>query len=270
MCLAVIAIDAHPRYTTVIAANRDEFHARPTQPAQWWANAGAAPILAGRDLEHGGTWLGVTPAGRWAFVTNVREAGRHDASAPSRGILVPALLRDPRPALDALASIVDGATHYNGFNLVAGEAGVAAFGSNRGSRMLPLGRGIYGVSNAQLDTPWPKLARARAGMAAWTATGDGDLYPLWSILADRIPAPDGELPNTGIARERERLLSSPFIVSSSYGTRCSTLLALSRDGDAQFIERSFDAAGETTGEVAFRFSIEATGARGPRSAKRIA
>lgn len=260
MCLAVIAIDAHPHYATVIAANRDEFHARPSQPARWWAHVEAPPILAGRDLEHGGTWLGVTAAGRWAFVTNVREPGLHEARAPSRGVLVPTLLRDPRPPIDALASIVESARHYNGFNLVAGEEGAVAFGSNRGPRVLPLGRGIYGVSNAQLDTPWPKLARARAGMAAWVASGDDDVGLLWSILADRVPAPDDELPSTGIARERERLLSSTFILSDSYGTRCSTLLALSRDGDAQFIERSFDAAGETTGEVTFRFRLEAAGA----------
>ncbi|MDQ2915964.1 MAG: NRDE family protein [Pseudomonadota bacterium] len=258
MCLAVIALDAHPRYAVVVAANRDEFHARPAQAAQWWNGTSGASLLAGRDLEQGGTWLGLAPSGRWAFVTNVREPGRHDPHAPSRGALVPALLRDRRPIIDAMASIVLDAQGCNGFNLAGGEGIDAAFGSNRGSHAVVLGRGIHGVSNAQLDTPWPKLVRAKAGLAAWAAAGRDDLDPLWSVLVDRTLACDAELPDTGLARERERLLSSPFIVSEGYGTRCATLVALSRDGGAQFVERSFDASGATTGEVAFRFDIDHT------------
>jgi uncharacterized protein with NRDE domain len=253
MCLAVIALDAHPRYAVVLAANRDEFHARPAKVAHWWNDAGSAPILAGRDLAQGGTWLGLARDGRWAFVTNVREPSRFDPLAPSRGSLVPALLRDPRPLAVAFETIVGGAHGYNGFNLVAGDAAMAAFGSNRGPRAQALGRGIHGVSNAGLDTPWPKLVRAKAGLAAWVASGDDALDRLWPVLIDRTPAADHDLPDTGIPRERERLLSSPFIVSESYGTRCSTLVALARDGEAQFVERSFDAKGSATGEVAFRF-----------------
>lgn len=256
MCLAVIALDAHPRYAVVVAANRDEFHARPARAAHWWQAEGGSPLLAGRDLEHGGTWLGLTRGGRWAFVTNVREPGRHDPHAPSRGSLVPSLLQDRRASLDAVTSVVAGAQAYNGFNVVAGEGIAAAFGSNRGADTVTLRRGVHGVSNARLDTPWPKLVRARAGLAAWVADGGGDIAALWEVLADRTLARDEELPDTGVARERERLLSAPFIVSASYGTRCSTLLALSRDGEAQFIERSFDPAGRPTGEVAFRFRLE--------------
>jgi len=256
MCLAVIVLDAHPRYAAVLAANRDEFHARPAQAAHWWDDAGAAPILAGRDLAQGGTWLGLGRDGRWAFVTNVREPSRFDPHAPSRGKLVPALLRDPRALVDALEAFVDGAQDYNGFNLAAGDAATAAFGSNRGPRAQALGRGIHGISNAGLDTPWPKLVRAKTGLAAWVSSGDDALDRLWPVLVDRTPASDHELPDTGISQERERLLSSPFIVSESYGTRCSTLVALTRDGEAQFIERSFDATGVATGEVAFRFRLE--------------
>lgn len=256
MCLAVIALDAHPRYALVLAANRDEFHARPSEAAHWWSDADGTPILAGRDLVHGGTWLGVTRDGRFAFVTNVREPGRFDPQAPSRGMLVPAILRDRRDVRDALAAIVTEARSHNGFNLVAGDAANAAFGSNRGPSTSPLGRGIHGVSNAGLDTPWPKLVRAKAGLAAWAASGADEFDPLWSVLADQVPASDDELPNTGISRERERLLSSPFIVSDSYGTRCSTLVALARDGEARFVERSFDAAGMASGEVRFRFTLD--------------
>lgn len=253
MCLAVIALDAHPRYAVVVAANRDEFHARAARPAHWWDGAEGEPILAGRDLAQGGTWLGVTRGGRWAFVTNVREPGRHDPNAPSRGALVPSLLRGAGAPMDAVASLVASARGYNGFNLVGGKARDAAFGSNRGTGTVALRRGIHGVSNAQLDTPWPKLLRAKAGLAAWAARGSDDLESLWAVLGDRTLARDDELPDTGLTRERERMLSSPFIVTDGYGTRCSTLLALARDGEGCFIERSFDARGTMTGEVAFRF-----------------
>jgi len=258
MCLAVIAIDAHPRYAVVIAANRDEFHARAARPAHWWHDAEGSPMLAGRDLEQGGTWLGVTRSGRWGFVTNVREPGRRDPRAPSRGALVPTLLRDRRVPIEAVATAVANAHGYNGFNLVGGEGPRAAFGSNRGTPAVQLRGGIHGVSNAQLDTPWPKLVRAKAGLAAWAARASDDLDPLWTVLGDRTLARDDELPDTGLVRERERMLSSPFIIGDDYGTRCSTLLALARDGEARFIERSFDAGGATTGEVAFRFDLQPT------------
>ena len=254
MCLAVVALDVHPRYALVAAANRDEFHARPAAPAHWWADEDGA-ILAGRDLEQGGTWLGVARDGRFAFVTNVREPQRHDPNAPTRGALVPALLRDPRPVVAALDACVAAARHYNGFNLVCADGEGAAFGSNRGPHALPLARGIHGVSNAGLDTPWPKLVRAKAGLQAWVASGDDALETLWPVLADTTRAADHELPDTGIARERERLLSSPFIVSDAYGTRCSTLVTLSREGEVRFVERGFDASGALTGELSFRFRI---------------
>ena len=256
MCLAVLALDTHPRYAVVLAANRDEYHARPARAAHWWTGDDAAPILAGRDLAQGGTWLGLAPDGRFAFVTNVREPGRFDPHAPSRGALVPALLRDRRAFADALAAAVAGAERYNGFNLVAGDVTSAAFGSNRARGTVRLARGIHGVSNAGLDTPWPKLLRAKAGLAAWVASGATDPAPLWQALADTRAAPDDELPDTGIERGRERLLSSPFIVSDDYGTRCSTLVMLGRDAIAQFVERSFDRRGQTTGEVAFRFALD--------------
>jgi len=256
MCLAVIALDVHPRYALMLAANRDEFHARPAQAAHWWNDAHLLPILAGRDLAQGGTWLGVTRAGRWAFVTNVREPGHFDPDAPSRGALVPALLRDARPPSDALAAVLGNAQRYNGFNVVAGDASSAAFGSNRTDAVVALTPGIHGVSNAGLDTPWPKLVRAKHGVAAWIASGDDDLAQLWTVLADRASAADHELPHTGISRERERLLSSPFIVSETYGTRCSTLVALTRQGDVEFVERSFDPQGRACGEVAYRYAVD--------------
>jgi uncharacterized protein with NRDE domain len=262
MCLAVVALDAHPHYTVIVAANRDEFHARPTQPAHWWADDAGAAVLAGRDLEHGGTWLGLSRAGRWAFVTNVREPGRHDPRAPSRGALVPAVLRAAPPVVPSVESVVARAGACNGFNLLAGEGVEAAFGSNRRSLPHSLEAGLHGISNAHLDDPWPKVARVQAGVAAWIESAHRDLHPLFDVLADRAMAADGELPDTGIARERERLLSAPFIVSPEYGTRCSTLVAIARDGDARFIERSFDAKGHVAGDDReFAFSVARAASR---------
>lgn len=258
MCLAVVALDAHPRYALVIAANRDEFHARRAEAAHWWRDGSVVPILAGRDLEQGGTWLGITRAGRWAFVTNVREPGRHDPAAPSRGSLVPNLLRDRRPVVEALAALVGAGLRHNGFNLVGGCGASGAFGSNRGDGPVALARGIHGVSNAGLDTPWPKLQRAKAGVAGWIAAGGDDVAALFGVLADRTMADDQDLPDTGVGRDRERLLSSPFIVSASYGTRCSTLVAIARDGSTQLIERRFDPSGSATGEFACEFMRDRT------------
>jgi uncharacterized protein with NRDE domain len=269
VCLAVVALDVHPRYATVVAANRDEYHARPAGRAHWWNDAAGFALLAGRDLQQGGTWLGVTRRGRWAFVTNVREPGRHDPRAPSRGALVPAVLRDPHDVRDAVETAIVHAAACNGFNLVAGAGIGAVFGSNRTPHVQSLGAGIHGVSNAQLDTPWPKLARAKAGVAAWVARGSLDLDPLFDVLADRASAPDAELPDTGITRERERLLSAPFFVSADYGTRCSTVLALTRDGHVHLVERSFDAGGEITGDVEYGFDV-APSTPHPPSAARLA
>ena len=257
MCLAVIALDAHPRFAVVIAANRDEFHARAAERAYWWNDEAGRPLLAGRDLAQRGTWLGVNRSGRWAFVTNVREPGCYDPDAPSRGALVPRVLRDTHAAATAVERIAASTHGYNGFNLVGGDASTATFASNRGLRSLPLSAGVSGLSNAGLDTPWPKLVRAKAGMAKWLRNASDDLHALFPVLRDRSMATDADLPDTGLSPERERLLSSPFIVSDEYGTRCSTIVAIARDGVVQFIERSFDASGAVTGDVEFSFRSDA-------------
>jgi uncharacterized protein with NRDE domain len=255
MCLAIVALDTHPRYALVVAANRDEYHARPAEPARWWRVDDNGEVLAGRDLEAGGTWLGVTRRGRWAFVTNVREPGRFDPAAPSRGKLVTRVLADPRDFTSAFnAALADGA-RYNGFNLLAGEIADGAWGSNRADETRSMTRGVHGISNARLDTPWPKLERTRAGVREWASAGSDDVELLFTLLADRLRPPDEALPSTGISLDYERLLSSAFITSERYGTRCSTVLAISRDGDALFIERAFDARGANTGEVEHRFKV---------------
>ena len=253
MCLVVVALDAHPRYSLVVAANRDEYHARAALPAHWGDRAPYTGMLAGRDLAAGGTWMGVRSDGRWALVTNVREGRGGDTTAPSRGELVPGVLNAP-PA-SALSALRYKAAAYNGFNLLAGDAGSATWMSNRVPDARTLAQGVHGLSNARLDTPWPKVTRTRDAVDAWAARGGDDLTPLFAALSDRTRAIDADLPATGVPLEWERLLSAPFIVSDDYGTRCSTVLAIGLDGSARFVERSFDVHGNATGEVAFDFDV---------------
>ncbi|MET0683190.1 MAG: NRDE family protein [Casimicrobiaceae bacterium] len=252
MCLALIAFAAHPRYRLVIAANRDEFHARPAAPAAWWTEG----FLAGRDLKEGGTWLGIDRRGRVALLTNVRDPSQHDPRAPSRGALVPRLLASNAAPSESLPALVRDAARYNGYNLLAGDAGTLMWGSNRAAAPVELGPGIYGVSNHLLDTPWPKVEHTKRAFRQWCAAGADDLAPLFALLHDTERAPDAMLPATGVTLERERMLSSPFIVSPDYGTRCSTVVTVEHDGAAHFIERSFDPDGSATGEIDVRFSVD--------------
>lgn len=254
MCLALVALDAHPRHTLVIAANRDEHHARAAAPASWWEEG----WIAGRDLLAGGTWLALRRDGRFAFVTNVREPGLRDVGAPSRGALVTRVVADGAPTEETVARVLMSTAGYNGYNLVAGDRNSACWGSNRAAGgVRRLRTGVHGISNAVLDAPWPKVRRTSAAMTAWCRNGDTDVELLFSALADRTLAADSELPSTGIPPEWERRLSAPFIVGPDvgYGTRCSTVITVGRDGNAHFIERTFDAEGNPVGDVDVRFAL---------------
>lgn len=253
MCLAALALDVHPTYALVVAANRDEYHARPTAPAHWWEEG----LLAGRDLHAGGTWLGVTRDGRFALLTNFRDPSRNDPNAPSRGALVPEVLTDAAGLDRALDRIAKRGGSYNGFNLLAGTFDHATWMSNRSDASRRLPRGSYGLSNALLDTPWPKVVWTKRALDDWIRRADHDPEPLLEALAERELAADAELPSTGVALEWERRLSSPFILSEAYGTRCSTVFTIDRQGHATFIERSFDAEGNPTGEVRESFDVAA-------------
>ena len=242
----------------MVAANRDEYHARAAARARWWDEG----WLAGRDLAAGGTWLGVTRAGRWALLTNVRDPSRFAADAPSRGGLVTQVLAAQGSAGAALAAIVAAGANHNGFNLLAGDLADAHWGTNRELRAHGLAPGVHGISNARLDTPWPKVVRSKAAVAAWCAAGGSgaaEVETLFAILGARQAAAERDLPHTGIPLAQEQLLSAPFIVSDAYGTRCSTVLAITNEGEARFIERSFDPAGAPAGEVEFRFRIDPAG-----------
>jgi uncharacterized protein with NRDE domain len=259
MCLISFAFDAHPAYRLVVAANRDEFHARPTAPAGWWADA--PQVLAGRDLRDGGTWMGVTRGGRFAAVTNYRDPGfAQRAGAPSRGARVADFLRGTAEAEAYMRELAGRAARYNGFNLLVGDAGGLFYLSNRAEGVRRLEPGVYGLSNHLLDTPWPKVVRAKQSMAdalaRADASGDGWESGLWEMLADRVVAADDALPDTGVGAERERLLSAPFISGDVYGTRASTVLTLARDGQVRMVERSVASGqdGWTESRHAFRIA----------------
>lgn len=255
MCLAVLALRRIAGLPVLIAANRDEYHARPAAPAaRWPAPEGAPPdapaIYGGRDLQAGGSWMGVSDAGRYALVTNFRDPGRQQAAAPSRGALVEAWLRADDDAAAYLARLHAEGERYNGFNLIVGDGGRAWYYSNRGGAPRELAPGVYALSNHLLDTPWPKLARVKGAFERLIeAAPQPDLPALYAALHDCTPAADAELPDTGIGLDRERLLSSPFIVSPDYGTRCSTVLALRADGTGELHERRFDPHGHASGDT---------------------
>ncbi len=249
MCLAVIAWQSHPDYPLIVASNRDEFYTRGTRPASWWGQS--VSLLAGRDEEAGGTWLGVNRNGRVALVTNVRAPSERNPHAPSRGALVVAALQagdDLEPWLQSTSQRTQG---YNGFNLLVGDAlplkhrrGVRAarldYFSNRSNQPTQrLRPGIYGLSNGFLDTPWPKVVRAVSGFATRIAQRV-DSESLMDLLADRETARDASLPQTGVPLDWERALSAIQIRANGYGTRATTVITVRRDGVVSFIERSFD------------------------------
>ncbi|HEV2229934.1 MAG TPA: NRDE family protein [Steroidobacteraceae bacterium] len=258
MCLLVLAWAAHPRYRLVVAANRDEYHERPAAPLGRWPEPPG--ILAGRDLRAAGTWLGIDAARRFGVVTNFRELQRPRAQAPSRGGLIPQYLAGAHGARQFFARLEASGPEYSGFNLLLGDGDSLWYGSNRATPFArELRPGVYGLSNELLDTPWPKLLRVKARFRQWLAQTDATAAGLFALLADRTQSAPGDtaLPTGGLPREWERILSAPFVVHPTYGTRCSTVLLLEPDGALHLAERRFDSAGEPAGESEFRLNARA-------------
>lgn len=270
----LIAWQSHPDYPLVVAANRDEFYARRTRPAAWWGQA--VSLLAGRDEEAGGTWLGINRRGRVALLTNVRAPLERNPHAPSRGLLVLSALQSPGPLAQWLGETARNAQGFNGFNLLVGEPlpvpalGVDAqllYTSNRWPETAETPRalapGIYGLSNALLDTPWPKVTRSIAAFACQLANRV-DVDALLGLMAGREVARDSELPDTGIPLDWERALSAVQIRAKGYGTRATTILTVRRDGTVTFLERAFaPESPEDYVDRRFEFVIDGTGYRAP-------
>lgn len=253
MCLILIAHAAHPDYPLVIAANRDEYYQRPSAKAAFWQDH--PHILAGRDLEGLGTWLGVTRSGRFAALTNFRDPNERKTNAPTRGQLVSGFLtsaQHPRAYLEDAATL---APRYNGFNLLAGDMDGVFYLSSRTGSVQQVSAGIHGLSNHMLDTPWPKVARGKQRLQAALAD-ELNIETLLDLLLDREPAAEEELPDTGIGVEMERVLSPALIVSPQYGTRASTVVLFGRDGGVSFSERTILRGGEIGATVSLRFRLE--------------
>jgi uncharacterized protein with NRDE domain len=252
MCLLVLAWRCHPQHRLVVAANRDEFHARPSAPLAPWLDI--AGVVGGRDLQAGGAWFAIGAAQRVGIVTNFREFGRQRRSAPSRGGLIPEYLSGSRPPEDFLQALEADAPGYSGFNLLLADRDSLWYASNRAdqfARELP--PGIYGLSNEFLDTPWPKLVRVRARFEALLQAPES-VDPvtlaanLFAMLADRETAPPDTLPPGDLSPEWARKLSAPFVLDLSFGTRCSTVLTVSGQETLRITERRFDANGTRTGQ----------------------
>jgi uncharacterized protein with NRDE domain len=255
MCLLLLAIQKHPDYKLVLAANRDEYYNRPTAPAAFWDEA--PHLLAGKDLRAGGTWLGVTKNGRIAAITNYRDPAVEISGAPSRGRLVSGFLlsqQSPRHFLEGLALEKE---RCNGFNLIIGERDQLYWFSNRGDGTHKLSPGIYGLSNRLLDTPWPKLTRSKEAMAHLISSEkNASQDALFQMLMDRTIADDNQLPDTGVSLEWERILSPIFIASPTYGTRSSTIILIDRQDRVTFTEKTFNTDPQHPSSVQYEFQIQ--------------
>jgi uncharacterized protein with NRDE domain len=257
VCLLVLAWQVQPPYRLILAANRDEFHARPAAPLAKWPEE---EILAGRDLAAGGTWFGVDRQRRFGVVTNFREWPATQAGGPSRGRLIPNYLREHEHPQNFLARLESVASDYAGFNILLGDVHELWYASNRAPdfyrRLAP---GIYGLSNRLLDTPWPKLTRVRRRFEAWVnGAAQMNARELLAMLDDRTPsaASDDAYP-ADLAPDWRRALSAPFVLHPVYGTRCSTAVLLEASGALHLIERRFDAAGDCSGETAIELNAAA-------------
>lgn len=246
MCLILFAWQSHPQYKLVVAANRDEFYARPSAPAQFWQDA--PHILAGRDLEQNGTWLGVTRSGRFAAITNVRDPTAKQG-AHSRGHLVRDFLNSDNSPNCFISQIQSALAEYSPFNLLLSDGNALHYCNSRGEN-IALQPGVYGLSNAALDTPWPKVNIGKQALA--DTLSDVQHESLFCLLADRTPADNHQLPTTGIPQWLEHKLSASFIHFDSYGTRCSTLVLQTLNGRIDFLERQFDTQGNPSTTQAFQ------------------
>ena len=249
MCLVVFGWRQHAEFPLIVAGNRDEFHARPTRKARWWPDH--PDILGGRDLQAAGTWLAVHRNGRFATVTNFRDAEPPSPKKRSRGHLVTDFLLGSDEPLAYLNAIDDSA--YAGFNLLLGDGETLAWHSNRGDGARVLAPGIYGLSNALLDSPWDKVVRSKTRLKRLLEEGKVNETQLLRLLDDRDKAPTSEIDSDRLSFEKAHAISAPFIVLPDYGTRSSSVVLCGAEGSWRFHERRFAADGRTSGDSSFTF-----------------
>ncbi|MEM6360870.1 MAG: NRDE family protein [Bacteroidota bacterium] len=253
MCLILFSYENHPRYKLVIAANRDEFYARSTQPAHFWEKE--SHILAGKDREAGGTWMGISKKGKLSMLTNFRDPMNIKSNAPSRGHLVSDYLLDGDDAYSYLKNLEASGATYNGFNLICGSIDKLHYFGNYQNGVHEISTGVHGLSNALLNTPWPKVKKGKADLQAALEAETISPESLFNLLYDDVYAKESDLPDTGVGLEKERMLSPLFIKSSHYGSRCSTVILIDKSNRVQFLERTYNIADFTSSTVSFEFQV---------------
>jgi uncharacterized protein with NRDE domain len=255
MCLIFLSLHNHPTYKLVVAANRDEFYNRKTEAASFWNDH--PNIVGGRDLEAMGTWMAMSKQGKLSLVTNYRDLKNIKPQAPSRGHLVTDFLLSDLSPKDYLNQVEEKGKAYNGFNLIVGSAEELYYYSNYKGGVEKIEHGLHGLSNHLLDTPWPKVISGLGKMKTVLAAKDVDPQKLFDLLYDDRTAPDERLPDTGVGLERERMLSSMFIKSPNYGTRCSTVVMVDQHDHVYFAERVYDLSTFAYSSQSFEFKITA-------------
>lgn len=254
MCILFIAVNQHPDFPLIIAANRDEFHERPTAASSWWPQS---DMLAGKDLRAGGTWMGVSKRNRFAAITNIRAPHKEKSDARTRGELVSRYLMGSQSPKQYLSELSSDRNLYNGYNLLFGNLnGLFVFNSFE-NQSSPLDSGIYGLSNANLDSAWPKLDLGKTELARYCKQSKSlDNDHLFALLSNEQVAADEDLPSTGVSLEWEQTLSSIFIKTDVYGTRSSTVLLLDNDNRVHWEERSYSPSKELTNVNKQEFALE--------------
>ncbi len=245
MCLIFLALNHHPAYKLIVAANRDEFYNRKTAAAGYWNDF--PHIIGGRDLEAQGTWMAMTTSGKISMLTNYRDPHHIRPDAPSRGHLVADFLENDVTAADYMKHVEIHSKEYNGFNLIVGTPGELLYHSNYKEGVVRIESGLHGLSNHLLNTPWPKVERGKQKLSALLTNQTVEAEQLFEFLYDDRTATEN-LPDTGIGIERERALSSMFIKTPNYGSRCSTVVLVDHHDHVQFSERVYDL-------TTFRYSL---------------
>ncbi|HEY5691453.1 MAG TPA: NRDE family protein [Cyclobacteriaceae bacterium] len=254
MCLIFLSIKNHPKYKLIVAANRDEFYARKTAAAHAWTDY--PKVIGGRDLEAMGTWMAMAKSGKLGMVTNYRDLKNINPNAPTRGLLVSDFLINDYQPEEYLKEIHLKADQYNGFNLLIGTMEQLYYYSNYQSKILKLESGTYGLSNALLDTPWPKVKRGKEEFNSVINQDEIAVDSIFEILRDEDIAPDNQLPNTGLDLDRERSLSAMFIKTPNYGSRCSTVVLVDKDNKVSYSERVYNVETFEFDQREFHFEAE--------------
>lgn len=250
MCLILFAINQHPEFPFVLAANRDEFFQREALPLHFWHDY--PQLLAGKDLAAGGTWLGITESGKFSALTNYRDFTHFKTKAPSRGSLALDFLRGTDSPSVYLEKLKKNASNYNGFNLLAGSFRKVFYYSNIEGKVNEVSDGVHGLSNALLDSSWPKTEKGKAELHSLLTNSVPTVGSLFEIMQDQELFADESLPNTGIGLEKERLLSPKFIRFDNYGTRCTTVILVNKKGECLLAEKTYSQDLHTSEEQYFR------------------